>query len=90
MGTRTVSSCNAIAGSEEAAMTTDTMQITVIGELDRVPNIAGIIQASICMYEGTGHEGFGELFFEGLHISWTCSSHERVVKLPKRRKKAAA
>lgn len=63
-------------------MTTDTMQINVIGQLGRVPNIAGLIKASVRMYEGTGHEGFGDLFFEGLHISWTCSSHERVVKPP--------
>jgi len=70
-------------------MTTETMQIKVIGELGKVPDVAGIIEASIRMYRGTGHEGFGDLFFDGLHISWTCSSHERVVKLPKRGKKAA-
>jgi hypothetical protein len=69
-------------------MTTDTMQITVIGELGRVPDIAGIIQASVRMYEGTGHEGFGDLFFEGLHITWTCSRHEQVMKLPQRGEKA--
>jgi hypothetical protein len=71
-------------------MTTETMQIRVIGELGRVPDIAGIIQASVRIYEGTDHEGFGDLFFEGLHVSWTCSSHERVAKLPRRKKKVAA
>ena len=70
-------------------MTTETMQIRVIGDLGRVPNIAGMIQASVKMYEGTDHEGFGDLFFEGLHIAWTCSSHDRVVKLPRREKKVA-
>jgi hypothetical protein len=70
-------------------MTTETMQIRVTGELGRVPDIAGIIQASVRMYAGTDHEGFGDLFFEGLHIAWTCSSHERIVKLPRREKKAA-
>lgn len=69
-------------------MTTETMQIRVIGDLGRVPDIAGIIQVGVHMYEGTDHEGFGDLFFEGLHVSWTCSSHDRVMKLPKRGKKA--
>jgi hypothetical protein len=70
-------------------MTTETVQIRVTGELGRVPDIDGIIQASVRMYAGTDHEGFGDLFFEGLHIAWTCSSHERIVKLPRREKKAA-
>jgi hypothetical protein len=70
-------------------MTTDTVQIRVTRELSRVPGIAGIIQASVRMYAGTDHEGFGDLFFEGLHITWTCSSHECVVKVPRREKKAA-
>ena len=69
-------------------MTTDTMQIQVVGDLGRVPNVVGIIQASVQMYEKTDHEGFGDLFFEGLHVSWTCSSHDRVIKIP-RRKRAA-
>jgi hypothetical protein len=81
-----------VAGDETnggTRMTTETMQIKVVGELSKVPDIAGIIQASVQMYEGTGHEGYGDLFFEGLHVSWSCSSHERIVKLPKRAKKAA-
>ena len=89
MGMRTINSCNVVVASEEAAMTTDTMRITIIGELGRVPDIAAIIQASVRMYGGTDHEGFGDLFFEGLHVSWTCSSHDCVMKLPKRGKKAA-
>jgi len=70
-------------------MTTETMQIRVTGKLGRVPDVAGLIQASVRMYAGTGHEGFGDLFFEGLHVSWTCSSRERTVKVPRREKKAA-
>jgi hypothetical protein len=70
-------------------MTTETMQIRVIGDLGRVSDVAAIIQASVRMYAGTDHEGFGDLFFEGLHVAWTCSSHERIVKLPRREKKAA-
>jgi hypothetical protein len=70
-------------------VTTETMQIRVTGELGRVPDIAGIIQASVRMYAGTDHERFGDLFFEGLHITWTCSSHECVVKVPRRQKKGA-
>jgi hypothetical protein len=69
-------------------MTTETLQINVIGELGKVPDIACIIKIGVSMYEGTDHEGFGDLFFEGLHVSWTCSSHDRVVKLPKRVEKA--
>lgn len=67
-------------------MKTDTMQIQVVGDLGRVPNVAGIIQASAQMYAGTDHEGFGDLFFEGLHIFWTCSSHDRVIKIPRRKR----
>ncbi|MCX6083618.1 MAG: hypothetical protein NT102_01455 [Caldiserica bacterium] len=70
-------------------MTTETMQTRVTGEVGRVPDIAGIIQASVRMYAGTGHEGTGDLFFEGLHVAWTCFRHERVVKVPRREKKAA-
>jgi hypothetical protein len=70
-------------------MTTETMQIRVTGELGRVPDIAGIIQASVRMYPGTGHEGTGDLFFEGLHVTWTCSGHDRMVKVPRRGKKVA-
>lgn len=70
-------------------MTTETMQIRVIGHLGKVPDIAGIIQASVRMYAGTKHEGTGDLFFEGLHVTWTCSSHERIVKVPRRKKKGA-
>jgi hypothetical protein len=71
-------------------MRTETMQIQVVGDLGRVPNVAGTIQASVKMYEGTDHEGFGDLFFEGLHISWTCSSHDRVIKVPRRKRTAKA
>lgn len=70
-------------------MTTETMQIRVVGNLGKVPDIAGIIQASVLMYAGTEHEGTGDLFFEGLHVTWTCSSHERIVKIPRRMKKGA-
>ncbi|RIE11748.1 hypothetical protein SMC3_08145 [Candidatus Cryosericum hinesii] len=70
-------------------MTTATMQIRVIGNLGKVPDIAGIIQASVHMFAGTKHEGKGDLFFEGLHVTWTCSSHERIVKVPRRKKKGA-
>jgi hypothetical protein len=71
-------------------MTTETMQIRVIGDLGAVPDVAGIIQASVKMYKGTDHEGSGDLFFEGLHVSWACSSHERIVKTPNRAKKVEA
>ena len=70
-------------------MATETMQIRVIGDLGRVSDVAGIIQASVRMYAGTEHEGTGDFFFEGLHVTWTCSSHECVVKVPRREKKAA-
>jgi hypothetical protein len=68
-------------------MTAETMQIRVTGELGRVPDIAGIIQASVRMYAGTEHEGTGDLFFEGLHVTWTSSSRERTVRIPRREKK---
>lgn len=71
-------------------MTTETMQIRVTGELGRVPDVAGIIQASVRMYVGTGHEGTGDLFFEGLHVTWACSSKRRTVKVPRREKKVQA
>jgi len=70
-------------------MPTETMQIRVIGDLAKVSDVPGIIQASVRMYAETDHEGFGDLFFEGLHITWTCSSHERIVKLSRRGKKVA-
>ena len=69
-------------------MKTDTLQIWVVGTLSRVPDVAGIIQACVKMYEGTEHEGFGDLFFEGLHVSWHCSSHDRIIKTPRSKKEA--
>jgi len=70
-------------------MTTETMQIKVTGELGRVPGVADIIQASVRMYAGTAHEGTGDLFSEGLHVTRTCSSRERTVRIPRREKKVA-
>lgn len=64
------------------------MDISVEGELEGIPNVAGIIQACVKMNAEGGRET-GDLYFESLRVTYTYSEHERGFKKGGRKKKDA-
>lgn len=58
--------------------------ITAEGELEKIPNVAGLIQSCVKM-QTEGRQETGDFYFEGLHVIYSYA--ERVVDKGGRKKK---